>query len=103
MPELRPSDLVVMDNLSSHKRDAVRERTEAAGATLRFLQPRKRANYFSSCGCDPMIETLEATESATPKRSFQFWLDEAAMRGCASSVYWLVPSLAEIAASVSTP
>lgn len=39
MPELRASDLVVMDNLSSHKRDAVRERTEAAGATLRFLQP----------------------------------------------------------------
>ncbi|KDM68307.1 putative transposase [Acidiphilium sp. JA12-A1] len=28
-----------MDNLSSHKRDAVRERIEAAGATLRFLPP----------------------------------------------------------------
>ncbi|OYV85043.1 MAG: IS630 family transposase, partial [Acidiphilium sp. 21-68-69] len=26
-------------NLSSHKRDAVRERIEAAGATLRFLPP----------------------------------------------------------------
>lgn len=28
-----------MDNLSSHKRTAVRERIEAAGATLRFLPP----------------------------------------------------------------
>lgn len=28
-----------MDNLSSHKRDAVRQRIEAAGATLRFLLP----------------------------------------------------------------
>ena len=39
MPELRPGDVVIMDNLSSHKRDAVRERIEAAGATLRFLPP----------------------------------------------------------------
>jgi transposase len=28
-----------MDNLSSHKRASVRERIEAAGATLRFLPP----------------------------------------------------------------
>jgi transposase len=28
-----------MDNLSSHKRVAVREKIEAAGATLRFLPP----------------------------------------------------------------
>ncbi|OYV99770.1 MAG: hypothetical protein B7Z58_17805 [Acidiphilium sp. 37-64-53] len=34
-PELRPGDVVIMDNLSSHKRDAVRERIEAVGATLR--------------------------------------------------------------------
>ena len=38
-PELRPGDVVIMDNLSSHKRDAVRERIEAVGATLRFLPP----------------------------------------------------------------
>ena len=31
--------IVIMDNLSSHKRTAVRERIEAAGATLRFLPP----------------------------------------------------------------
>lgn len=39
VPELRPGDVVVMDNLSSHKRASVRERIEAAGATLRFLPP----------------------------------------------------------------
>jgi transposase len=39
VPELRPGDVVVMDNLSSHKRAAVRELIEAAGASLRFLPP----------------------------------------------------------------
>ena len=39
VPELRPGDIVIMDNLSSHKRAAVRERIEEAGATLRFLPP----------------------------------------------------------------
>lgn len=39
VPELQSGDVVIMDNLSSHKRAAVRERIEAAGATLRFLPP----------------------------------------------------------------
>ena len=39
VPTLRPGDTVVMDNLSSHKRAAVREAIEAAGASLRFLPP----------------------------------------------------------------
>lgn len=44
VPELRPGDVVIMDNLSSHKlsshkRTAVKDRIEAAGATLRFLPP----------------------------------------------------------------
>lgn len=37
--ELQTGDVVIMDNLSSHKRAAVKERIEAAGATLRFLPP----------------------------------------------------------------
>jgi len=37
VPSLRPGDVVVMDNLSSHKRAAVRELIEAAGAELRYL------------------------------------------------------------------
>ena len=39
VPELPPGDVVIMDNLSSHKRAAVKERIEAVGATLRFLPP----------------------------------------------------------------
>lgn len=39
LPELRPGDVVIMDNLSSHKRVAVKEKIEAVGATLRFLPP----------------------------------------------------------------
>lgn len=37
VPTLTPGDIVVMDNLSSHKRPAVRQAIEAAGASLRFL------------------------------------------------------------------
>ncbi len=37
--ELKPGDIVIMANLSSHKRTATRERIEEAGATLRFLPP----------------------------------------------------------------
>ncbi len=37
--ELRPGDIVVMDNLSSHKGIAIRQAIEAAGASLVFLPP----------------------------------------------------------------
>lgn len=37
--DLRPGDIVVMDNLSSHKGPGVREMIEAAGATLLYLPP----------------------------------------------------------------
>lgn len=37
--ELRPGDLVVMDNLSSHKRTRTRELIEATGASVLFLPP----------------------------------------------------------------
>ena len=39
VPDLRASDVAVMDNLSSHKGPRVRVLIEAAGATLRFLPP----------------------------------------------------------------
>lgn len=39
VPTLHPGDIVVMDNLSSHKSDEVREIIEAAGANLLFLPP----------------------------------------------------------------
>ena len=39
VPELRPGDIVIMDNLSSHKRPSVRQAIMDAGATLMFLPP----------------------------------------------------------------
>ena len=38
-PALRPGDVLVLDNLSSHKAAGVREAVEAAGATLLYLPP----------------------------------------------------------------
>lgn len=38
-PELRPGDLVIMDNLGSHKVAGIHEAIEAAGAQLRYLPP----------------------------------------------------------------
>jgi transposase len=39
VPELSPGDVVIMDNLASHKGQAVRSAIEAAGATLLYLPP----------------------------------------------------------------
>ena len=39
MPALNPGDIVIMDNLGSHKGKAVRKAIRAAGAKLFFLPP----------------------------------------------------------------
>lgn len=39
VPTLKPGDIVILDNLSSHKRLAAREIIEAVGARLMFLPP----------------------------------------------------------------
>jgi transposase len=39
VPELKPGDIVVMDNLSSHKGPAVRQMIQAAGASVLYLPP----------------------------------------------------------------
>ncbi len=39
VPTLRRGDIVVMDNLSSHKVKGIREAIEATGASLRYLPP----------------------------------------------------------------
>lgn len=38
-PKLRPGHVVVMDNLSAHKVDGVRQRIEARGASVLYLPP----------------------------------------------------------------
>lgn len=39
LPTLSPGDVVIMDNLSSHKRPAVRQAIRSVGAKLLFLPP----------------------------------------------------------------
>jgi transposase len=39
VPTLKPGDIVIMDNLGSHKRKAVRRALRVAGAKLFFLPP----------------------------------------------------------------
>jgi transposase len=39
VPTLKPGDIVIMDNLSSHKSPAVEAAITAVGATLRYLPP----------------------------------------------------------------
>ncbi len=39
VPSLRPGDVVVLDNLSSHKRARVRQAIEGAGCALLYLPP----------------------------------------------------------------
>jgi transposase len=38
-PALKPGDLVIADNLGSHKSDDVRKAIEAVGASIRYLPP----------------------------------------------------------------
>jgi hypothetical protein len=44
VPELKPGDTVIMDNLSCHKSNAVKEAIEGKGAKLMFLPP-----YSNQC------------------------------------------------------
>jgi transposase len=39
VPDLEPGEIVVMDNLGSHKRPGIRQAIEAAGARLLYLPP----------------------------------------------------------------
>ena len=39
VPELKPGDIVIMDNLPAHKSIGITEAIEKAGARLRFLPP----------------------------------------------------------------
>ncbi|MDR6146501.1 hypothetical protein QE363_002294 [Sphingomonas sp. SORGH_AS870] len=48
VPGLSPGDIVIMDNLSSHKAPAARDAIEAAGAKLLFLPPPASAGAGST-------------------------------------------------------
>jgi len=83
-PTLKPGDVVVMDNLSSHKGARVGELIAAAGATLRFLPPYSPdfnpiENAFSALKAflrKAAERTVEGLWSAIAKRAAEFKTDE---------------------------
>src|SRR5690349_22568360 len=48
IPTLKSGDIVIMDNLGSHKRQAIRAALTAVGAKLFFLPPYSRTSIRSS-------------------------------------------------------
>ncbi len=73
-PTLRPGDVVVMDNLSSHKVAGVRERIAAAGAELLYLPPirpisipsRKHGPSSNNCSVLPKPEPPRHSNKLSP-------------------------------------
>lgn len=75
-PELEPGDVVVMDNLASHKRKHVIEAIEAVGARVLFLPPYSpEFNPIEMCW-SKVKEYLRSQAARTSKA-----LDDAIARG----------------------
>ncbi len=53
LPTLKPGDFAIIDNLSSHKRDAVRAAIASVGARLLFMPP----PAFDGAGSTALIST----------------------------------------------
>ncbi len=65
VPALRPGQVVVMDNLSSHKVSGIREAIEAAGADLLYLPPYS-PDYFPIENCWSKLKVnLRKTKART--------------------------------------
>lgn len=71
VPELRPADIVVMDNLPAHKNAAVAAAIEAAGCTLVYLPP-----YSPDLNpIEPMWSKVKAAVRAAAARTFEALVD----------------------------
>jgi transposase len=75
-PTLKPADIVVMDNVATHKVAGVREAIEAVGATLLYLPPyspdlnpiEKSFSVFKAF----LRKCAERSEAALSRRAGQF-------------------------------
>ena len=67
-PELKPGDVVVMDNLSSHKVKGIRERIEAAGAELLYLPPYSPDLNPIEKAWSKLKQFLRAAKARTPEQ-----------------------------------
>jgi len=76
VPTLTRGDIVVMDNVPSHKVDGIQAAIEGAGATLRYLPPYSPdlnpiENAYSACKAF-LRKCAERTEQAVSRRIGQF-------------------------------
>ena len=62
-PELRPGDVVIMDNLPAHKISGVREAIEKVGARVLFLPP-------CSPDFNPIEMALTSSHAARANRQY---------------------------------
>ncbi len=60
VPTLQPGDIVVMDNLGSHKAQAIRKAIRAAGARLVFLPP-------YSPDLNPIVRSSQSSKSCSAR------------------------------------
>jgi hypothetical protein len=67
-PELKPGDVVIMDNLSSHKGPRVREMIEAAGASSSTSRPTAPTSILSR-GRSPSSRRSCAKRRSAPSRA----------------------------------
>jgi len=85
-PELKPGDVVILDNLPAHKGSRVREAIEAAGASVLYLPPYSPdfnpiENAFAKLKAllrKAAARTLEALEAAIANALDAFTTDECA-------------------------
>jgi transposase len=76
VPTLKPGDIVIMDNVATHRVAGVRETIEAAGASLRYLPPyspdlnpiEKSYSMFKAF----LRKCAERTEQALIRRAREF-------------------------------
>jgi transposase len=78
-PALKPGDVVVMDNLSSHKAAAVRASIEKAGAELLYLPPDSPDMNPIEKAWAKLKELLRAAQART-REALQQDIDEALKR-----------------------
>jgi hypothetical protein len=70
VPELSCGDVVIMDNLSSHKAPTVRAAIESVGATLLFLPPYTLRLLSNGCAAGTLAGSAPtSTRSSRPSPS----------------------------------
>lgn len=87
-PRLQPGQTVLMDNLKAHKVTGVREASEAAGATLRYL-PRYSPDLSPLELCWSKVKTgLRARAARTPDALALAWTDTLASVTHSDARHW---------------